>query len=172
MSVGAIPYARRYIVDGEGEELALELIEGPDDELAALGEIFSALDPSATYRVSPQTLAGYYAAIEPGAPRFKIKLDKETAGILGLRLAWLRGPYLQYLAVVPRFQGRRIGTRLLAWFEHEARARSERNIWICASAFNEGAARLYQRHGFEIVAALDGLVADPHIELLMRKRLA
>src|SRR5262249_18602387 len=112
------------------------------------------------------------STVEPGAPRFKITLGGEAAGILGLRLNWLRGPYLQYLAIIPRFQGRRIGSSVLAWFEHEARARGERNIWICASAFNQGAARLYQRHGFRIVAELDGLIADPHAELPMRKRLA
>lgn len=171
MSLGIIPYAQRYVVDSGGQELALDLIEGSDAELMQLGEILSALDPAATYLTSAQSLAGYFSTTEPGAPRFKIRLAGEAAGILGLRLNWLRGPYLQYLAVIPRFQGRSIGTRVLAWFEREARARGERNIWICASAFNPGAAQLYQRQGFAIVAELDGLVADPHVELLMRKRL-
>jgi ribosomal protein S18 acetylase RimI-like enzyme len=40
------------------------------------------------------------------------------------------------------------------------------------SAFNPVAQRLYKAHGFELVAALDGLVRDGDDELLMRKRLS
>ena len=47
---------------------------------------------------------------------------------------------------------------------HEAR-----NLWVCASSYNEGALRLYERHGFHRVATLPGLLIDGDDEILLRK---
>ena len=55
---------------------------------------------------------------------------------MGLRLNWMRGPYVQFLAVLPPFQCQGLGTALLAWVEAQARAEGERNLWIAASEIN------------------------------------
>lgn len=93
-------------------------------------------------------------------------------GALGLRLDWLRGPYVQFLAVLPANQTRGIGALILAWVERQALARAERNLWVAASDFNTGALRFYERHGFSRVADLDGLVREGRKEILLRKRIA
>jgi hypothetical protein len=58
---------------------------------------------------------------------------------------------------------------ILAWFEQEALSHGARNLWVCASSFNPGALRFYERHGFPPAATLPGLVADGYDEILRRK---
>ena len=110
-------------------------------------------------------------ATEPGAPRLALLLDNALAGAAVVRPGWLRGPYLQFLAVVPGAQGRGIGSAFMAWMEREARDAKERNLWVAASEINTGAIRLYERQGFKQIATLDDLAWDGRAEIFMRKRL-
>ena len=78
---------------------------------------------------------------------------------------------MQFLALLPGAQGQGHGQALLQWFEAQARSAGARNLWICVSAFNTGAQRLYRRFGFEAVTILDDLIKPGVDEVLMRKRL-
>ena len=135
-----------------------------------LGAAIAQVGPWAHYGIPPATLAENFKLPAVAVACYRIECDGETTGAVAVRPMWLMGPYLQMLAVLPPFQGQGIGTRVVAWFEAEARARS-RNAWLCVSAFNPGAQRLYQAHGFELVATLDSVVREGDDELLMRKRL-
>jgi diamine N-acetyltransferase len=104
-----------------------------------------------------------------GSVRYVIEADGKEAGVISLRSPWLKGPYLELLAIFPKFQGRGIGTKLLHWMEQEAVQHGARNLWVCASTFNTGALRFYERHGFTQIAALFGLVDDNSDEILLRK---
>jgi GNAT superfamily N-acetyltransferase len=137
-----------------------------------LAEAVSALEPWRTYAYPADKLAAYLARHEPGAPRFVLHHEGKLAGGMGLRLNWMRGPYVQFLAVLPPFQCQGLGSALLAWVEAQARAGGERNLWIAASEINAHARRLYERLGFREVANLDDLVCDGRAEILYRKRLA
>jgi GNAT superfamily N-acetyltransferase len=88
---------------------------------------------------------------------------------VSVRSPWLKGPYLELLALLPKAQGQGIGANILAWFEQEALKAGARNLWVCASLFNTRALRFYERHGFEQAATLPGLVADGYDEILLRK---
>lgn len=141
------------------------------DAAATLGQAFAAIDPWVRYPFSPDALAQYFNATESGAPRFAVAIDGTLAGVIGTRANWLRGPYLQFLGIVPSYQNQGAGQLLLAWFEGEARARGERNIWVAASDFNATALSFYERHGFQRAARLDGLIQDGVTEILLRKKL-
>lgn len=130
-----------------------------------------AMDPWATYGYPASALLRMLAATEPGAPRFAFYRDGSVVGASVIRTAWLRGPYLQFLALLPEAQGRGIGEAFLSWMEREARAAEERNLWVVASQINTGAIRFYERHGFRRVADLDELAYDSRTEFLFRKRL-
>jgi len=143
----------------------------PPEAAEQLGTAFAAIDPWARYPYPAAALAGYFAAQEPGAPRFALRCGGELAGCVGVRLNWLRGPYLQFLGILPDFQRRGLGALALAWVEAEARRGAERNLWVAATDFNEGALRFYERHGFMRVAPLPDLVRDGRTEILLRKRL-
>ena len=154
---------------GANRPLFLTSLRSGDAE--RLGAAFAAIDPWASYPYSPDELTSYFAAIEPAAPRYAVRSGDTLIGALGVRMNWLRGPYIQFLGFFPDGQGQQSGSRVLQWFESAARDNSQRNLWVAASDTNAGAIRFYRRHGFEPVADLDGLVADGRTEILLRKRL-
>lgn len=138
---------------------------------ADLGIAFAAIDPWARYGFSPEAMTRYLAETEPGAPRYAIRVGQTLAGAIGVRWRWLRGPYLQFLGVLPAFQRDGIGQLCLAWFEGTARAAGDRNLFVAASEFNGDALAFYEHHGFRRAAVLDDLIQDGITELLLRKRL-
>jgi diamine N-acetyltransferase len=144
------------------------------DEAPDLARRLAVIPPWSTYGTSAGNLESLFLSpIGSGAFPFAVR----SAGVLGplgvavIRWPWLVGPYMQFLGLDPRFQGRGIGTRVLAWMEAEARRIGARNLWICAAGFNPGALRLYERFGFDPVADLDDLIQDGVPEVLLRKRL-
>ena len=142
------------------------------DDAVALGHATAAMEPWTRYGFAAAGLESLFRPAADGTQRVALRsATGEIAAAIVIRPAWLAGPYVQFLVVLPAFQGRGLGTGLLRWIEHEARRASARNLWICTSDFNAAAARLYRRHGFEDVAILDGLVRDGIGERLMRKRL-
>lgn len=149
------------------------VIIGPLDprDAAHLGEAFAAIEPWVRYPYPPSALAGYFAQTVPGAPHFAITCDGLLAGVAGLKLDWLRGPYIQFLGVLPAFQGKGLGGAALGWLIARAQAAGERNIWVCASDFNTAARRFYATHGFAEVAILPDLVRDGRDEILLRRSL-
>jgi ribosomal protein S18 acetylase RimI-like enzyme len=114
-------------------------------------------------------LAAYFAKPAQGLSRYCVKVDGSEVGVVAVRSPWLKGPYLEFLALLPPAQDRGIGSRIMAWLEGTAVEEEARNLWVCASSFNERALRFYARHGFEPVATLPGLVADGYEEILLRK---
>lgn len=136
-----------------------------------LGEEFAAINPWAAYGYPAASLGDFLAASEADAPRFALIVDEAIVGAAVIRCAWLRGPYLQFLAILPEAQRLGLGAAFVAWMEREARDANERNLWVAASQINAGAIRFYERHGFTEVAMLDDLVADGRNEILFRKRL-
>lgn len=137
-----------------------------------LGQAFEAIAPWARYPFSARALSTYLALLEPDAPRYLITSGGDVAGAIGVRNAWLRGPYLQFLGIVPAYQRQGIGQLALCWLEDSARAAGERNLWVAASDFNEAALSFYEGQGFTRAASLDDLVQDGICEILLRKRLA
>ena len=142
------------------------------DDAVVLGQATAAMEPWRRYGFGAAALETLFRPASDGGERLALRSARgEVAAAIVIRPAWLAGPYVQFLVVLPAFQGRGLGSGLLAWVDAEARRASARNLWICTSAFNDGAARLYRRHGFEDVAILHDLVRDGIGERLMRKRL-
>jgi ribosomal protein S18 acetylase RimI-like enzyme len=128
-----------------------------------------------------EPFAARLAAIDPwkrlgyGASQLALYLDKPDQalarmvipgqGLICLRRPWLRGPYVEVLAVLPEAQGQGIGRRLLEW----AAAKGGANLWACVSDFNAPARAFYARMGFVEVAMLPGLIEAGETEILLRK---
>lgn len=136
-----------------------------------LGQALAQIEPWSRYPIGPAALAAFFAADDAGAKTYAVLAGVTCSGALCLRQNWLRGPYIQFLGLMPNAQAQGLGTRLIGWVESDARAKGERNIWVAASDFNSRAIRFYERHGFVRVATLDDLVMDGRGEILFRKRL-
>jgi diamine N-acetyltransferase len=168
----APPYVDRYDPGTFGiKDVDAGLRGLPPGEPERLGPLFAAMEPWTRYQYRPEAITTYLSGIERGAPRLAIMAGNEIAGAVCIRLNWLRGPYLQFIAVLPPFQKMGLGAAMLDWLAQEAKHNGEKNVWVCASDFNLGAIRFYERHGFVRTAVLDGLINADIAEVLMRKRL-
>jgi GNAT superfamily N-acetyltransferase len=134
-----------------------------------LANAIVAMPPWSVMRYSADALARFLAAPDGGVSRYLVEVGGEQAGAVSVRFPWLKGPYLELLALLPPFQGRGIGGAVLGWFEQEGIRLGARNLWVCASSFNEDALRFYGRHGYQPAATLTGLVADGYDDILLRK---
>jgi len=134
-----------------------------------LAEAIAAMEPWSVMNYPAEKLAALLANSDAGVSRYLVSLDGTEAGLVSIRSPWLKGPYLEILALLPHAQGLGIGASIMAWFEATALRGDARNLWVCASAFNVRAQAFYARHGFAAAAVLPGLVADGYDEVLMRK---
>ena len=166
------PPVERYDTDlfgsGPGE---ISLRPLPPGEPQRLGPAFAAIDPWARLGYKADALSGYLGTLEKSAPRYAIMAGNEVAGAAGIRLNWLRGPYVQFLGILPDYQKRRLGSTFLAWLAHEAKRHGEQNVWVLASVFNADALRFYEMNGFARTGEIVDLVATGTAEVLLRRRL-
>jgi GNAT superfamily N-acetyltransferase len=166
------PPVERYDTDlfsgGRGE---IFLRPMPPGEPQRLGPLFAAIDPWARLGYKAESLSTYLGTLEKSAPRYALMAGGEVAGAAGVRLNWLRGPYVQFLGILPGFQKKKLGSTFLAWLAHEAKRHGEQNIWVLASTFNADALRFYEVNGFERTGEIPELVAPGTAEVLLRRRL-
>jgi ribosomal protein S18 acetylase RimI-like enzyme len=138
-------------------------------ECPSLAASIVAMEPWSVMEYPADRLSEFLASPDGGVTRRLIEIGGERAGVISVRYPWLKGPYLELLALLPPFQRKGIGGMLLQRFEREAVSREARNLFVCASSFNESALRFYRRHGFRDAAVLPGLVAEGYDEILLRK---
>jgi ribosomal protein S18 acetylase RimI-like enzyme len=137
----------------------------------ALAERLAQIDPWAGLGYGAEALARYLGRPDPALIRFAVEHGEDSrAGLLAIRHPWLRGPYMEMLAIFPAHQGHGLGATVVAWAAAQARMNSA-NLWACVSDFNAPARRFYAAQGFMEVAPLDGLVSPGQSEILLRKRL-
>jgi diamine N-acetyltransferase len=136
------------------------------DRLAAA---IVAIPPWSVMNYPADAMARFLSTADGCVSRYAIEIGGEQLGALSVRSPWLKGPYLELLALLPVAQGQGIGSSILTWFEQEVLEHGSRNLWVCASSFNTRALRFYERHGFEQAATLPGLVVDGYGEILLRK---
>lgn len=139
-------------------------------EAAPLAKAVAAIDPWRRMAYPVEALTGFLTREDAALRRYAIRRDGAVAGAVAVRHPWLKGPYLEFLALLPAAQGQGIGRHVLEWMEREAGSDS-RNLWVLASDFNSRALAFYERHGFSRVTPLPGLAVDGFTEILLRKRL-
>lgn len=136
-------------------------------DIPALAGALAQMNPWRRLGFSDDGLAGYLGRADAALTRMVVERDGAAIAVLALRSPWLRGPYVELLAVVPDDQGQGVGAALLAW----AAGQGGGNLWVCVSAFNSRARQFYARNGFVAVGTLDDLITSGSDEILMRRKL-
>lgn len=140
-------------------------------ELAdVFGPAIAGIEPWTTLSYPPEHMIAFLKNDDPALHRMAVFVDGAPAGVVAVRERWLRGPYLQLLALLTPYQGQGLGGALLDWYAEQA-GPNERWLWLCCSAFNTRAVAFYQRHGYEQIAVLPDQIVDGMNELLLRKRI-
>ena len=140
-------------------------------EVQNLAATLVTMDPWRTLDYQADAVALYLKSPDPALIRFTIQASGQPAGLLCLRYPWLKGIYLELLALFPPHQGIGLGREIMTWIEEEIRPHTE-NFWVAVSSFNHQAQRFYQDLGFAQVACLQNLIKEGYDELLLRKILA
>ena len=104
-------------------------------------------------------------------PDREVYLARDADGIAGFLILCMTGAFVGYIQTVcvdPRCRGRGLGSKLVE-FAEERILRVSPNIFMCVSAFNEGARRLYERLGYTVVGELTDYIVQGQSEILLRK---
>lgn len=137
-----------------------------DADIATVAPALAAMDPWLTLGYTAAGLAAYLGRDDAALTRMVVERGGAPAAVLALRRPWLRGPYVELLAVLPAGRGLGLGRQLVGW----AAGQGGGNLWACVSAFNHTARAFYARAGFVEVATLPDLVVDGAEEILLRRR--
>jgi N-acetylglutamate synthase-like GNAT family acetyltransferase len=127
-----------------------------------------AINPWRTLGYSVVQLENYLISTDPALYRFTVRVDQDIAGVVAIRHPWLKGPYLELIAIFPHKQQRGLGTTILQWLEQQAKP-TNKNVWVLVSSFNKVAKKFYLQQGFKEIAPIESLVSTQSTELLLRK---
>ncbi len=146
--------------------ITLHILKTPD--ATVISEILCEMEPWRTLGYTQNGLQNYLCNCDPALKRYGLWRSGEIVGVVCVRYPWLRGPYLELLAVFPLAQGCGIGREIVRWMEEESRVASN-SIWTITSEFNENARKFYRAIHFVEVVTLPNLVATGYNEILLRK---
>jgi ribosomal protein S18 acetylase RimI-like enzyme len=151
---------------GHLDTVALPALAHPLAEV--IGRTLAGMDPWQTLGYDAEGLTRGLQVVHPDLTRYLVQRDAKTLALAAVRHPWLRGAYIELFAVLPGAQGRGVGGALLRHIEATYRWRTG-NLWLLVSAFNTGASRFYERHGFRQIGLIPDLVVPGQDEVLMRK---
>ena len=92
----------------------------------------------------------------------------ELLGFIVLQTAGTFRGYIQSICISPERRGSGLGTALIQFAENRIFSFSP-NVFMLVSSFNESAAHLYFRLGYEKIGTLKNFVREGYDEYLLRK---
>ncbi len=140
-------------LEGEAQERDCAALMAASDPWRTLGREFDAL----LHTVRLQ-----------GRERYVAHVQGRFAGFLLLNLQGAFAGYIQTIGLSPEFRGQGYGAQLIAFAEQRI-LRDHQNVFLCVSAFNQGARRFYASLGYQQVGELTDFVVAGHSEFLLRK---
>ncbi|MCE1236801.1 MAG: GNAT family N-acetyltransferase [Hyphomicrobiales bacterium] len=158
------PFAPRSHDLGDGITLA----PIPPEAVDALAARVVALDPWARAGVPAAALVERMTRPWAATHRFVVEREGAAVGYVSVRWPFMRGPYLENIAIFPEAQRRGLARRVIAWMGREVSG-AEANLWLCVTEWNEPARATYRALGFVEVGPLADLTALGQNEIFMRK---
>jgi ribosomal-protein-alanine N-acetyltransferase len=99
---------------------------------------------------------------------YAVKYRDDLAGFVILQVCGTFSGYIQSICISEEYRGMGIGTTVIGFCEKRILEFSP-NIFICVSAFNNGAEKLYYKLGYKLVGELESFLKEGFTELLLRK---
>lgn len=115
--------------------------------------------------------ASYQTIADPSKEVYLATAEQAITGFVILNMTGAFVGYIQSICVAAEWRGHGIGTELIRYAEQRI-FRETPNVFICVSAFNQGAWRLYERLGYRVVGELQDYVIPGASEILLRKTIA
>ncbi|MDR3439551.1 GNAT family N-acetyltransferase [Telmatospirillum sp.] len=141
-----------------------------DGEAESIGTYCAGVDPYHRLGQSAPALISYLKKDDPALFRFVIELKGTAVGLVAVRSPWLRGPFLEMLALREEARGIGLGGETVDWVADQAGLLAA-NLWTTVSDFNVHARGFYHRLGFQKVSELPDLIAENASEILLRRKL-
>jgi diamine N-acetyltransferase len=138
------------------------------EDAVMLGKTLAQIEPWNTLNYSANRLSSYLCQEEPLLYKFRIVISEQLVGVICIRYPWLRGAYLELLAIYPAQQKQGLGKEIMLWFEKEVQQTSC-NLWALVSSFNDKAQCFYKRIGFTEIGTIKDFLVSGHDEILLRK---
>jgi ribosomal protein S18 acetylase RimI-like enzyme len=158
----------RMVVDNKGLIIDIRQLKGAD-EVHLISEFMATAEPWATLK---RTYEDSVRMLND--PMREVYVADAAGEIAGFTILQMKGAfvgYLQTVGVLPSWRNQGIGSRLIQFAEERIFSEAP-NAFICVSAFNVGALRLYERLGYQVVGELSDYIIPGHSEILMRKSIA
>jgi len=139
-------------------------------ETVTVAQTLEQMEPWFTLKYSAKTISNYLYHSEQSLFKYGIIVSQQVVGVVCIRYPWLRGAYIELLAVYHSQQGQGLGREIINWLETELRQKTKlRNLWALVSSFNHEAQHFYHKTGFVEIGQLDDLVVAGYNEILLRK---
>lgn len=147
------------------------LVLGPlGDDVAAIAERMATLDPWAAMGRPPESFVAYMTRPMAATFRHALRLDGRPVGFLSLRYPFMRGPYIETIALFPEAQRRGFGRRIVEWMGREV-AGEATNLWLCVTDWNAPARAAYAAMGFVEIGPIPDVALVGQTEIFLRKPL-
>jgi diamine N-acetyltransferase len=137
------------------------------DAAVQLGQRLAQMEPWQSLGFNATSLTDYLSRSDPGLHRYRICHLGAVCGVVAVREPWLRGAYLELLALFAERQGQGIGQQIIRWLSAETAIRSN-NLWTTVAAHNQPARRFYAQQGFIAIADIPDLIQPGTHETLLR----
>ena len=108
---------------------------------------------------------------EPAKEVYLASIEGSAVGFVIINMNGAFSGYIQTVCIAPDHRGKGIGSQLIN-FAEERILRESPNIFLCLSAFNQEAKRLYERLGYQVIGELPDYLVTGYAEILMRKTIA
>lgn len=149
----------------------LEITPMRDGDLRELARILAESDVWKRKRRGFGGAIQFFKTHDPGFGEIHVaRLKGEVAGVVwfSVRNTFYEFGYIRLVAVAPKYYGKGIGTKLMAFAEERIRPKAQA-IFLLVSDFNDGARRLYERLGYRPCGKLANYKGEDNDEIIMCK---
>ncbi|TBW38724.1 GNAT family N-acetyltransferase [Siculibacillus lacustris] len=164
------PTSRPAAFAAETHDLG-DLVLGPlGDDVDAIAAVLATLDPWARAGLPVEAMRRRLTRPMAATYRFALRLDGRPVGCVSLRHPFMRGPYVETIAVFPEAQRRGVARRVVEWMGREVAGEAS-NLWLCVTEWNTPARAAYRALGFVEIGPAPDLAVLGQTEIFMRKPL-